>query len=108
MELQKQEKQEQQKRLKKVKNKVVITILTMILAANAGYSMPASAHSVIVKFSLAMVGVLISTLLIFVGLTIYNKIRENYLSDLSPEEEVLKTPKTRDEAIRFFIRKNKI
>ena len=91
-----------------MKNKIFLTILTILFAENAGYSMPASAHSVIVKFSLAMGGVLISTLVIFLGLTIYNKIREKYLSELTTEEEVLKTPKTRDDAIKFFIRKNKI
>jgi len=91
-----------------VKNKIFLTVLTILLAENAGYSMPVSANSVIIKFSLAMGGVLLSTLIIYIGLTIYNKIREKYLNELTPEEEVLKTPKTRDEAIKFFIRKNKI
>ena len=55
-----------------------------------------------------MCGVVISSLLIFVGLTIYNKIRSNITGDLTFEEEVLKTPKTKDDAIKFFIRKNRL
>ena len=55
-----------------------------------------------------MGGVVISSLLIFVGLTIYNKIRSGLTGDLTPEEEVLKTPKTKESAIQFFIRKNRL
>lgn len=91
-----------------MKNKAILTILTVLLAENAGYSMPASAHSVIVKFSLTMAGVAVSALIIYIGLTIYNKIRRNFVNEMYTEEEILKTPKTRDDAIKFFIRKNKI
>lgn len=91
-----------------MKNKILLTTLLLFLTESAGYSAPAAVKSVIIKFSFAMGGVLISTLVIFFGLTIYNKIREKLFSDLSPEEEVLKNPKTTDEAIKFFIRKNKI
>ena len=91
-----------------MKNKILFILLSLLLTGNAGFSAPAPVSSVIVKFSLAMGGVLISTLVIFLGLTIYNKIRTKVLGELSPEEEVLRTPKTKDEAIKFFIRKNKI
>ena len=55
-----------------------------------------------------MGGVVISSLLIFVGLTVYNKIRAGMISEISAEEEVLKTPKSKDDAIKFFIRKNRL
>lgn len=90
-----------------MKNKIIL-LITILLSTNAGYTMPASAHEVMIKFSIAMIGVLASTVAIFVGLSIYNKIRNNLGINLSPEEEILKTPKTKDEAIKFFIRKNKI
>ena len=78
------------------------------MTANAGYTMPAAAKGVLIKFSVAMTGVVVSTLLIYVGLTVYNKIRSKFCDNISPEEEVLKHPKTKDEAIKFYIRKNKI
>ena len=91
-----------------MKNKLFITLLTILLTANAGFCLPLSVKSAIIKFSFAMGGVVISSLLIFVGLTIYNKIRSELTGDLTPEEEVLKTPNTKESAIQFFIRKNRL
>lgn len=85
-----------------MKNKLFIILSTLILTAQTVYS--AAVKSVVVKFSLAMGGVVLSSVLIFLGLTIYNKLRDS----ITPEEEILKHPKTKDEAIKFFIRKNKI
>lgn len=91
-----------------MKNRIFLTLLTVLLTANAGYCLPLSVKSAVIKFSFAMGGVVLSSLLIFVGLTIYNKIRSGLSGDLTPEEEVLKTPKTKESAIQFFIRKNRL
>ncbi len=91
-----------------MKNKVLILLTVLILTANAGFCLPLAAKSAAIKFSLAMAGVALSSVLIFAGLSIYNKLRSGYMSNLSPEEEVLQTPKTKAEAIKFFIRKNRI
>lgn len=82
----------------------------MFLTVNAGLCEQArntSMTTTITKFALAMGGVVLSSLIIFVGLTVYNKffvkIRKH-----SIEEEILRTPKTVDDAVNFFIHKNKL
>ena len=91
-----------------MKNKFILTILTFLLTAQAGFCFPPAVKDVAVKFSFAMAGVVLSSLVIFLGLTVYNKMRNNKNVELSPEEEVLRTPKTVDEAIKFYIRKNRL
>lgn len=91
-----------------MKNKIILTLFTVLLTANAGFCLPLSVKSTIIKFSFAMCGVVISSLLIFLGLTVYNKIHSGSKAELSAEEEVLKTPKSKDDAIKFFIRKNRL
>ena len=87
-----------------MKNKIFGTLLILLLTESAAISAPI--NDVIVKFSITMIGVVISIVSIFIGLTIYNKIRNNL--GLNTEDEILKAPKTKDDAIKFFIRKNKI
>lgn len=65
-------------------------------------------HKTIFKFLCAMGGVVLSSLLIFGGLTIYNKIFVKQPIISSAEDEILTTPKTVDDAVNFFIKKNKI
>ena len=85
-----------------MKNKILVLIFTIFLTANAGYSMPANAA--LGKFLFVMIGVLLSSLIIFICLLAYRK----YHNDDNLEPEILQHPKTKDEAIKFFIRKNKI
>ena len=55
-----------------------------------------------------MGGVALSSIIIFAGLTVYNKFFVKQQRPHSPEEEILKTPKTTEEAIKFFINRNKL
>lgn len=83
--------------------------MTIFITANAGFCLPLHVKNTIIKFSYAMGGVILSSLLIFLGLSIYNKFRSNALNEkTSVDEEILKTPKTKDDAIKFFIRKNRL
>ena len=95
-----------------MKNKIINTIFTFIfLTANAGLceqTRSAVMHNAIIKFGLAMGGVALSSIIIFVGLTIYNKFFFFFARPNSLEEEILKTPKTTEDAIKFFINKNKL
>ena len=91
-----------------MKNKFILTTLSFLLTAQAGFCFPPSVKDVVIKFSYVMGGVIVSSLVIFVCLTVYNKIRNTKNIELSPEEEVLRTPKTVDEAIKFYIRKNRL
>lgn len=86
-------------------------LITLFLTTNAGFcettARNAVIHSAMIKFALAMAGVIISSIVIFAGLSIYNKFFVKS-SNLSPEEEIVKTPKTVEEAIKFFINKNRL
>ena len=77
--------------------------------AGAAYCAPATLKAAALKFGFAMFGVLISSLVIFLGLTIYNKLRENItISQSEDDYELLKTPRTKEQAIDFYIRKNRL
>lgn len=95
-----------------MKNKIFTTIFTLIfLTANTGFceeTRNAVMHTAMIKFGLTMGGVALSSIIIYLGLTIYNKffVKPKYTHSL--EEEILKTPKTKEEAIIFFINKNKL
>lgn len=95
-----------------MKNKVFNTVFTLLfLTANAGLceqTRSAVMQTGVIKFALAMGGVVLSSLIIFLGLLIYNKIFIKHHISGSPVEDILKTPKTTEEAIKFFIHKNKI
>lgn len=65
-------------------------------------------HNTIIKFVFAMGGVVLSSVLIFAGLTVYNKIFVKNPHYASSEDDVLKTPKTVDDAIIFFLKKNRL
>lgn len=91
-----------------MKNKFILTMLTLFLTTQAGFCRPLTIKEVIVKFSSGMGVALISVLIIFLGVVLYNKIRSNKNVELTPEEEVLRTPKSVDEAVKFYIRKNRL
>jgi len=74
----------------------------LILADNVCFAMPLAVKDAIIKFSLAMGGVIISSVLIFAGLSIYNKIHDKNVQEYSHEDDLLKTPKTTEDAIRFL------
>lgn len=95
-----------------MKNKIFLTITLLILTANAGLceqTRTVAVQDIAIKFGLAMIGVVVSSFIIFAGLAIYNKIRENSSkTNLNIEDDILKTPKSVDSAIKFFIQKNKL
>ncbi len=77
----------------------------------AGQALPQTQvtfYSAAIKFLKAMAGVAISSFIIYAGLTIYNKFFVKTPLDGNSEEDVLKTPHSTDEALTFFIKKNKI
>lgn len=65
-------------------------------------------HSAVIKFLKAMGGVALSSFIIYAGLTVYNKFFVAPRLDGNSEDDVLKTPHSTDEALTFFIKKNKI
>ena len=97
---------------KKLKNKFFQTFLTLIfLTANAGLceqTRNAVVQSPIAKFVFAMGGVILSALIIFLGLSVYKKFFGITQKFNVSEADILKTPKTTQDAIQFFIHKNKL
>lgn len=63
----------------------------------------------IAKFLIAMGGVMLSSFVIYLGLTIYNKFFvDKSLFPNNDPDDVLNTPKTIDEAVTLFIKRNKL
>ena len=63
----------------------------------------------IAKFLIAMGGVMLSSFVIYLGLTIYNKFFvDKSLFPNNDPDDVLNTPKTVDEAVTLFIKRNKL
>lgn len=75
------------------------------------HKQPVSKKKVAKKFLAAMAGVGISSLMLFLILTFYNKIRENLLQakkEIPPEGETsLVTPDNLVDAVRIFLEKTK-
>lgn len=76
---------------------------------------PVSKKKIAKKFILAMLGVAVSSIVLFVLLTLYNKVRETIaetsggVQNLNQKEEEtsLRTPETLTEAVKTFIDKTK-
>ena len=112
----------------KLKNLSLIILLgfIIILSANAGLCadeiaqhIPAAADAIpakengvtitITKFVITMVGVVLSSVVIWAGLTIYNRFFvKNDGRRGSANDDILNTPKTIADAVTFFIKKNKL
>ena len=77
--------------------------------ANAVQTAEQSKSDAIIKFLIAMGGVALSSIVIFLGLTIYNKFFvDKSLFPNNDPDDVLNTPKTVDEAVTLFIKRNKL
>ncbi|MCM1338139.1 MAG: hypothetical protein NC191_00525 [Muribaculaceae bacterium] len=99
-----------------MKNKISQIIVSTTLAvlfctadvAFAAPTLPAELKTMITKFSLAMGGVVVFSIIISVGLSLYNKFFvANQIKDFKLSKDSLKTPSDTDEAIMSFITKNK-
>ena len=60
------------------------------------------------KFLIAMGGVALSSLIIFGGLTLYNKFFADRNGRKFSKEDTLATPNTIEDSVTFFIKKNKL
>ena len=69
------------------------------------YKQPVNKKKIVKKFLFAMLGVGLSSVIIYIGLTIYNKIREGFSSKtaISSNKTSLTMPDTTNEAIKSFL-----
>ncbi len=100
-----------------MKNRVFTRIVSAALgvffstynAAFAQSSHIAEIKTVAVKFILAMLGVALFSILIFVGLSLYNRFFvASQIKDFNLSKDSLRTPIDTDEAILSFITKNRL
>lgn len=89
------------------------SVLAVLLAtANTVYAKPtvtAAIKTVAVKYSLAMFGIIFFTVLIFVGLSVYNKFFVSpEIKDYNLNKDSLRSPTDKDDAILTFIAKNRL
>ncbi len=101
-----------------MKNRILaILILTMLslpvqvqaiddIGSQPIYKQPVSKRKIAKKFLFAMGGVGASSLIIFLLLSLYNKVREGLITGKFSEEETsLETPSDLQEAVRAFLNK---
>lgn len=74
------------------------------------YKQPISKKKIVFKFLIAMLCVAISSFVIYIGLTLYNRIRDGFVSQSNTsaeEEKSLDAPEDISDAIRTFLEKTK-
>lgn len=88
---------------------LVVLLCTTNFAFAAGASHTAEIKTIAVKFVLAMLGVALFSILIFVGLSLYNKFFvASQIKDYKLGKDSLRTPRDIDEAVMLFITKNRL
>lgn len=103
---------------------IVLTAAIFLVAAQSGFcAEEVASHTpdiqqalaaqeksdAIAKFIIAMAGVMLSSFVIFLGLSIYNKFfADKSLFPNNGPDDILNTPKSVDEAITLFIKRNKL
>lgn len=97
----------------KLIHKLMYAISVVILfTADFAYSAPsakAAIKTLMTKYSLAMFGVVVFSVLIYIGLTVYNKFFvASQVKDFKLSKDSLRTPSDRDEAVMMFITKNRL
>lgn len=87
----------------------MIPAAVILITANPAFSAQAvGIKQTAVKFLITMGGVALSSFIIFAGLSIYNKFFAEKNFNKSDKDDSLSTPDNTDEAITFFIKKNKL
>lgn len=84
-------------------------IEAVTVEASNQFKQPASKKKIAKKFLAAMGGVAASSFIIFFLLTLYNKVREEYLGEtkIIDDEASLKSPDSLAEAVKIFLEKTK-
>lgn len=96
-------------------NRFIQTFIAMLAVflctANSAYaiSLPPEIKTIAVKFTLAMLGVAFFSVVISVGLSLYNRFFvASQIKDFKLSRDSLRTPTDKDEAFIMFITKNRL
>lgn len=88
---------------------LVVLLCTTNFAYAINTSHLAEIKTIAVKFILAMLGVALFSILIFIGLSFYNRFFvAAQIKDYKLNKDSLRTPTDSDEAIMLFITKNRL
>ena len=87
---------------------IVIAVVILFTTAPTFAAPSEEVKATAIKFILAMGGVVVSTFIIFVGLSVYNKFFVERKNLKFNKDDSLSTPSSVDDAVIFFIKKNKL
>ena len=88
---------------------LIILLFGLLLIPNAAYCAPLTLKATMLKFGLAMFAVVVFSVILYVGLSLYNKFFvAPYIKDVSLREDSLHSPKDKEEAIMMYISKNRL
>lgn len=91
--------------------KVLMVLLGVIYTSQASYAVKITPEMEIVasKFGFAMCGVAAFSLILYIGLSLYNKFFvSEQIKDFNLRKDSLRTPADKDEAVMMFIAKNRL
>jgi len=91
--------------------KIIMTVMVVLCTAMPSFAskLTPEMKTVITKFGLAMGGVFTFSLILYVGLSLYNKFFVGeQIKDFKLRKDSLRTPADKDEAIMMFIAKNRL
>ncbi|MCI1274443.1 MAG: hypothetical protein LKG27_08465 [Clostridiaceae bacterium] len=98
-----------------MKKKVSLIYYTLISMLFAGITNPAFAaaapltlRKTIIKFALSMGVVIVSAIVLYCILLIYKRIQNGKAAKMPQKRPTFETPQTTEEAVDFFINKNKL
>lgn len=88
---------------------VLLSTTEFVLALEKSPEFKIAMKSMITNFSLAMLGIVFFTVIIFVGLSVYNKFFvASQIKDYNLSKDSLRSPVDKDEAVLMFITKNRL
>lgn len=97
-----------------MKNKLyksVLAVMTVFCTVMPAFALQLNPEIKIIgtKFALAMAGVFVFSLILYIGLSLYNKFFvDEQIKDFSLRKDSLRTPSDKDEAVMMFIAKNRL
>ncbi|MBO6180304.1 hypothetical protein IJ674_08020 [bacterium] len=91
--------------------RIIMTVMAVLFTAMPSFAskLTPEMKTVMSKFGLAMGGVVAFSLILYIGLSLYNKFFVGeQIKDFKLRKDSLRTPADKDEAVMMFIAKNRL
>lgn len=91
--------------------RIIMTVMAVLFTAMPSFAskLAPEMKTVMSKFGLAMGGVVAFSLILYIGLSLYNKFFVGeQIKDFKLRKDSLRTPADKDEAVMMFIAKNRL